>query len=78
MLEHSHKIGKDSLETQAEPVFPRAYIKNQAILEVSFPYFLWTYFFTFLEDNYQVCFFSGSRSGQARIKLCHNSLRFVA
>ena len=63
MLEHSYKIGKNSLEIQAEPVFPRAYIKNQAILEATFPYFLWTYFFTFLEDNDQVSFL-----GQDRVK----------
>lgn len=35
-------------------------------------------FFTFLWDNYQFLFISGSRCDHERKKLCHNGYRFIA
>ena len=34
MLQHGHKKRKDSLKTQANRVDRRAYVKNQAMLEL--------------------------------------------
>ena len=77
---HCHKKGKDSLEIQAKLALLCVYVENQAILELILLYRTSKCKQTYKQGERTVYGPTSlrSRCGHARIKLNHNSLRFVA